>query len=105
MLADADSNGHQQFTIYCDQNEFSTWEHGGSLFVAVAEHVRSCRHGAEEYPIYITDLDLSTLFRNHIGIESLRPFDLLTYKKRIENQLTRALKTQSTAEAPVALAS
>ena len=83
VLADADSNGHQQFTIYCNQKEFSTWEHGGSLFVAVAEYVRSCRRGAEAYPIYITDLDLSTLFRNHIGIESLRPFDLLSYKKRI----------------------
>ena len=105
VLADADSSGHQQFTIYCNHKEFSTLEYGGSLFVAVAEHVRSCRREAEAYPIYITDLDFSTLFRNQIGIESLRPFDLLSYKKRIENQLTRALKTQSTTDAPVAFAS
>ena len=105
VLADADSNGRQQFTIYCNQKEFSTWEHGGSLFVAVAEYVRSCRKSTESYPIYITDLDLSTLFRNQTGIESLRPFDLLSYKKRIETYLTRALETKPTTDTRVALAS
>jgi adenylate cyclase, class 1 len=105
VLADADSNGHQQFTIYCGHKEFSTWDYGGSLFVAVAEYIRSCRSGAEAYPIYITDLDLSMLFRNLIGVESLRSLDLLSYKKRIEIRLTRAMKSESITDVPVALAS
>jgi adenylate cyclase, class 1 len=105
VLADADSNGHQQFTIYCNNREFSTWEYGGSLFVQVAEYVRSCRQDGVPYPIYITDLDLSTRFRKHIGVQSLRPFDLLNYKKRIEFQLTRALSRKVAIDDPVAIAS
>jgi adenylate cyclase class 1 len=91
VLADADVHGHQQFTIHANHREFSTWEHGGSLFVQVAEFVLSLRKAGEIYPIYITDLDLSPRFRKQIGIETLRPFDLLSYKKRIEFQLTRAM--------------
>ena len=91
VLADADVHGHQQFTIYASHREFSTWEHGGSLFVQVAEFVLSQRKTGEIYPIYITDLDLSPRFRKQIGIETLRPFDLLSYKKRIEFQLTLAM--------------
>ncbi|MGR8918057.1 MAG: class I adenylate cyclase [Gammaproteobacteria bacterium] len=95
VLADADSRGHQQFTIYTGDREFSTWEHGGSLFVQVAEYVLAQRATGETYPIYITDLDLSTRFRQAAGVRALRPFDLLSYKKRIEHQLTRALHTGS----------
>ena len=105
VLADADAQGHQQFTIYANHREFSTWEHGGSLFVQVAEFVLSQRRAGGSYPIYITDLDLSTRFRRQIGIETLRPFDLLSYKKRIEYQLTRALMREVVefdAQAPVA---
>lgn len=105
VLADADSEGHQQFTIYCNDNEFSTWEHGGSLFVEVARFVQSRRRTGETYPIYITDLDLSTRFRNQVGMQSLRPFDLLSYKKRIEYQLTRALGAESSRDKNVRLAS
>ncbi|MEQ8660710.1 MAG: class I adenylate cyclase, partial [Gammaproteobacteria bacterium] len=59
VLADADSRGHQQFTIIAGAREFSTWEHGGSLFMQVAEFVHAQRRDGETYPIYITDLDLS----------------------------------------------
>ena len=106
VLADADVHGHQQFTIHANHREFSTWEHGGSLFMQVAEFVLSQRKLGEIYPIYITDLDLSPRFRQQIGIETLRPFDLLNYKKRIEFQLTRALLRDVTGDPPkIALAS
>ena len=106
VLADADVHGHQQFTIHANHREFSTWEHGGSLFMQVAEFVLSQRKLGEIYPIYITDLDLSSRFRQQIGIETLRPFDLLNYKKRIEFQLTRALLREVSGDPPdVALAS
>ena len=103
VLADADTQGHQQFTIHANHREFSTWEHGGSLFMQVAEFVLAQRRSGEIYPIYITDLDLSPRFRQQIGIDALRPFDLLSYKKRIEYQLTRALLRDLAT--PVALAS
>ncbi len=96
VLADADSEGHQQFTIYTGDREFSTWEHGVALFSHVAEFVLAQRGTGEVYPIYITDLDLSTRFRQLVGVKALRPFDLLSYKKRIEYQLTRALLNDTT---------
>jgi hypothetical protein len=66
----------------------------------------SQRKQGEIYPIYITDLDLSPRFRKQIGIETLRPFDLLNYKKRIEYQLTRAMLRDVAGGSPnVALAS
>ena len=105
VLADADSNGHQQFTIYCNNREFSTWEHGGSLFIEVAEYVQARRRDGSRYPIYITDLDLSTRFRQQIGAQSLRPLDLLSYKKRFEIQLTRALNREAASDDQVAMAS
>lgn len=103
VLADADAQGHQQFTIHANHREFSTWEHGGSLFLQVAEYVLAQRQGSEAYPIYITDLDLSSRFRVAVGVRTLRPLDLLSYKKRIEYQLTRALNRD--AAVPIALAS
>ena len=106
VLADADVHGHQQFTIHANHREFSTWEHGGSLFMQVAEFVLSQRKLGEIYPIYITDLDLSPRFRKQIGIETLRPLDLLNYKKRIEFQLTRAMLRDVTDDSSkIALAS
>ena len=106
VLADADAHDHQQFTIHANHREFSTWEHGGSLFMQVAEFVLSQRKLGEVYPIYITDLDLSPRFRKQIGIETLRPFDLLNYKKRIEFQLTRAmLRDVKSGPTTIALAS
>lgn len=103
VFADADSQGQAQFTIHANHREFSTWEHGGSLFMQVAEFVLAQRKDGAPYPIYITDLDLSTRFRRHLGIEALRPYDLLNYKKRIELQLTRALTRDVVT--PIAMAS
>ena len=91
ILADADAKGSQQFTIHTNEREFSTWEHGSSLFTEVAHYVVAKRRSHEHYPIYITDLALSTRFREVVGVQTLRPFDLLGYKKRIERQLTRAM--------------
>ena len=105
VFADADSAGHQHFTIYCNQEEFCTLEFGGSLFVRVAEFVLAQRTSGETYPIYISDLDLSTRFRVQSGIDNLRPIHLLNYKKRIEYQLTRALRSQMADVATIALAS
>jgi adenylate cyclase class 1 len=102
VLADADSNGHQQFTITVSDREFSTWEHAGSLFVQVAEFVLGQRTQGAIYPIYITDLDLSTRFRQVTGLHALNAYNLLRYKKRIEEQLMRALLSDTVVRAAAA---
>ena len=43
--------------IYCEDQEFSSLEHGNDLFEAVAQHVLDGRASGQTYPIYITDID------------------------------------------------
>ena len=47
----------------------------------------------------------STRFIQQIGAQSLRPLDLLNYKKRFEIQLTRALNREAAIDGPVAMVS
>ena len=75
------------------------------MFLEVAQYVQARRRNGLRYPIYITDLDLSTRFRQQIGAQSLRPLELLNYKKRFEIQLTRALNREATSDDRVAMAS
>lgn len=76
-----------QVTLYCDQQEFSQTEYGARLFSAVAEHILALRRGAERYPCYITDLDLSGLH----GSGRSQTVQYLRYKSRLEAALNAAL--------------
>jgi adenylate cyclase class 1 len=91
VFVDMHKGGAQQFTIFCEDEEFTSAEHGGRLFVAIAEYVFARRGKAEKYPIFITDLELSNRFRQHRQIDTLQTIHVLNYKKRIEYELTRAL--------------
>jgi len=91
VLADADSAGKPNFTVVMNDREFSTWEYGSTLFQVVAQYVVAQRRSGSTYPIYITEFDLSNRFHQLSGGNALRPHDLLSYKKRIETQLTKAL--------------
>ncbi|MEX2482046.1 MAG: class I adenylate cyclase [Gammaproteobacteria bacterium] len=97
VIADADTDGHHQFTFIVGQREFSTLDHGDALFIQVAEYVHAQRRHGEVYPIYITDLDLSTRYRRLKGLGSLRPIDLLRLKKHVERQLTQGLASATAA--------
>lgn len=92
VFVDVHKSGAQQFTIFCEDEEFSSAEHGGRLFIAIAEYVFARRGRAEKYPIYITDLELSNRFRQQRKIDTSQTIHVLNYKKRIEFELTRALR-------------
>ena len=92
VFVDVDDNGNQQFTMFCEDVEFSSTEHGGRLFIVIAEFIFARRGYLETYPIYITDLELSNRFRAHRSIDNQQTSHLLNFKKRIEDQLTRALR-------------
>ena len=92
VFVDIHSSGAQQFTIFCEDEEFSSTEYGGRLFVAIAEFVYRRRGRAERYPIHITDLELSNRFRQQRKIDEVQTIHVLNYKKRIEHELTRALQ-------------
>jgi adenylate cyclase class 1 len=80
--------GNVHVTLYCNHREFSELEYAGDLFAAVARHILSQRQGAERYPCYITDLDLSRV----LGDGRSQTVHYLRYKAELEAALNAALQ-------------
>ena len=89
------------FTVYCDGREFSTREHGSSLFAVVSEHMLAQRRHRGFYPIYVTDVDLSALADQRTQQQGLQTIHYLHYKKRIEHWLNRFLEQRLETSPPV----
>lgn len=80
-----------RFTIFCDEQEFSTLAYGDDLFKAVASYIVRRRQRNERYPCYITDLDLS-LCRDIIAQQTgLQLGHYLQLKAELEHKLNNAL--------------
>ena len=90
VIGERGGTGQSLFTLYCDEREFSTLEHGEGLFQAVAQHILSRRKGGERYPLYITDVDISQLLSGE-GSGEVQTIHFLNYKKRIEERLNEEL--------------
>ncbi len=96
VFADRNAAGQAEFTCYCEDQEFSSREHGGQLFKAIARHLLASRARQENYPVYITQLELSERYAvRHSGV-ARRTVRLLEFKKRIEYHLTKALRAELT---------
>jgi len=80
------SDNNINFTLYCQDREFSNLEYGDRVYQKVAEYIFSLRKSGEAYPIYITDLDLSSTLLGANG-ESVQTIHYLRYKKMIEERL------------------
>jgi adenylate cyclase class 1 len=79
------------FTIYCDEREFSSLDHGNDLFREVAKYVIQKRTSGLRYPIYITDVDLSPGLLGEGFAGGVQVVEYLRYKKRIEAKLNGEL--------------
>ncbi len=77
------------YTIYCEEEQFTQFEHGDDLFAAVARHIAAMRRGSGRYPVYITDLDLSQLSSQRTG--PIQTIEYLLRKQELENALNHAL--------------
>jgi adenylate cyclase class 1 len=75
------------YTIYCNEDEFSSMDYGNQLFVVVYNHILQCRKSKQDYPIYISDIDLPfTAFRVE-STTQLQSVHYLNYKQKIEAKL------------------
>lgn len=84
-------NQNTAFTVYCNDEEFSSLDHGKTLFKEVAKYVLKKRSGGQKYPIYITDVDLSPTLLGARRADRVQAIDYLKYKKRIEEKLNKEL--------------
>ncbi len=80
------------FTVYCEDREFSSFDHGNLLFAEAARHVYSRRASGSRYPIFITDLDLAPGLLGQRASNRVQIIEYLNYKKRIEEKLNSALR-------------
>ncbi len=80
-------SGGTEVIWYCDHVPFSRLDHGDRLDAVVAAQILSQRRGAERYPCYLTDLDLSDLFDDGVGSTLCH----LRHKQALEAALNRGL--------------
>jgi len=79
------------FTVYCNDQEFSSMDYGKDLFREVVRYVLKQRGSGQRYPIYITDVDLSPTLLGAGRTDKVQAIDYLKYKKRIEEKMNREL--------------
>lgn len=84
-------DGEPQFSIYCDQKEFTSLEFGEEVFDEVARHVLDKRKSGMAYPIYITDIDLPRTLLGDEASNQVQSIHYLNYKYNIEDKLNTAL--------------
>ncbi|MBT8445650.1 MAG: class I adenylate cyclase [Gammaproteobacteria bacterium] len=91
VIGDLDDDEQTVFSVYCDDEEFSTASHGAGVLEHAGNYLMTLRAGRGKYPIFITDIDLSARLLAARGVEHAQSAYLLQQKKRIELRLTRAL--------------
>lgn len=74
--------------ITCGDQDFDSFEYGEQLYTEVTRHILSSRRGRQDYPIYLTGLQLS----GTIAEDNTSTIELLHFKKRVEMKLNEALK-------------
>lgn len=90
-IAELDGEQQLRFTIYCNEQEFSTLAYGDELFKAVASYIIRRRQHGERYPCYITDLDLSLCHDTIAQQTGVQLGHYLQLKSELENKLNSAL--------------
>ena len=89
VIVEQHETGPSAFTLYCNNQEFSSLEHGGNLFNTVRQHVMNLRKSGQSYPVYITDISLDMAVVGEENLNALQSIHFLIYKRRIEEQLNR----------------
>mgnify|MGYP003347154939 CR=1 FL=1 len=75
------------WTVYCEDTPFSQRELGENFAVRLSAHIRSLRRGRADYPVYLTDLDLSALE----GAAPLQTIEYLARRLVLEQALNAVL--------------
>ncbi len=86
---DYDANNKVSFTLFCEDEEFSQFEHGEQVYKQLVRHLVKLRQHAKPYPVYITDLSIADRLQN--SRHPLQTVTYLEYKHKLESRLNQAL--------------
>lgn len=84
-------SGEIEYDFYCDNQEFSSRSFQNQLFLVVAQFIIAQRKNGENYPIYITDLDLSLTHSQVSDQTALQIKHYLEIKIQLEEKLNSAI--------------
>ena len=90
-IAHPQPNNTMVFDFSCDNQQFSGASFGQQLYLVVAQHILKLRHSNENYPVYITDLDLSLCATQISENGRLSTSHYLKIKNRLEFKLNEAI--------------
>ncbi len=91
VIGSPDDGAQGTFSIFCGNREFSVLEHGDNIFLTVAQYITKQRGSGSRYPIYITDIDLSSSVLASEASSGVQTIHFLNQKKRIERLLNESL--------------
>lgn len=77
----------EQPHIYCDEEDFSSLEHGDKMYEMAANFVHDSRASKEKYPVYVTDIDIPIENLGAGDQVQLQTIHYLQYKQQIEEKL------------------
>ncbi len=73
--------------VYCNEQTFSSIEHGDKLYNEASAYIRQERKTDDAYPVYITDIDVPLEELGVTTYAQLQTIHYLRYKQGIENKL------------------
>ncbi|MEQ1622780.1 MAG: class I adenylate cyclase [Methylococcales bacterium] len=74
------------YTVYCNEKEFSSLEHGPQVFYAAYQYILSFRQGKQVYPVHISDIELPLSAFRIENPDQLESIHFLNYKQKIEDK-------------------
>ncbi|MGZ5043693.1 MAG: class I adenylate cyclase [Methylobacter sp.] len=85
-IAGEDTHKGIIYSIYCNEKEFSSLDHGNQVFYAAYQYILQFRNSNVSYPIHITDIDLPLSAFHIDSLEKLQTIHYLKYKQKIEDK-------------------
>jgi len=73
--------------IYCNEHTFSSLDHGEHLYSIVKDFIRTERSASDDYPVYVTDIDVPFDELGAASEAELQTSHYLKYKLLVEEKL------------------
>ncbi len=81
-----DTNKGIIYTIYCNEKEFSSLDHGNRVFQAAYQYILQIRDNRMDYPIHISDIDMPISVFHIENQGQLQTIHYLKFKEKIEDK-------------------
>ncbi|GAB6068738.1 class I adenylate cyclase [Methylothermus subterraneus] len=89
VYAEELAGGPPRFTLVCNERVFSSLELGERVFAEAARYIRKLRQSGEQYPCYVSDLNVPARVLGLTHPDLLHTACLLAYKRKVEQRLNQ----------------